>query len=342
MVARLNEAIEHKFSIHLFGAEFYSQSQIGHSSTQPTNTFWILSDHTRLMQILLNLYMNALNQTEQGFVELIIRIERIRPANTVIDTTGHGYRTHSVNIELPIVAKPVQFDDEEVRVHVSVRDTGCGLNPGEVDTLFDVFAQVRKGSSSKGTGLGLVLVKQFVRLLGGEVRVTSPWKDGGTGTCFDFSFTSRTAPKEQVQHVPNRHGAIRSTLAVLEAVNNANGEAAITHAPPARTRVSANLEPIIVAEKATVPANPVSNHDPEARTREQTQDLSRPLAQEANIVEDAAKRAESLMKNFSVLLVDDITLNRTLLRRKLTSPPFQVLNWRVEEVSSWRKLLQFF
>jgi len=73
-----------------------------------------------------------------------------------------------------------------VLLHFEVEDTGPGIAPEELDVVFDAFVQAATGQASKeGTGLGLPISRQFVRLMGGDLTVTS---DGvpGQGSVFKF------------------------------------------------------------------------------------------------------------------------------------------------------------
>jgi signal transduction histidine kinase len=69
------------------------------------------------------------------------------------------------------------------RVELSVRDTGTGIPEEELPRVFERFHQVKgvKGRSYEGSGIGLALVQELVRLHGGEVRVES---EAGKGTVF--------------------------------------------------------------------------------------------------------------------------------------------------------------
>jgi CheY-like chemotaxis protein len=65
-----------------------------------------------------------------------------------------------------------------------VEDTGPGIAPVELETLFEAFVQTKTGQNSQeGTGLGLPISRQFVRLMGGEIAVESQL---GIGTIFKF------------------------------------------------------------------------------------------------------------------------------------------------------------
>lgn len=69
--------------------------------------------------------------------------------------------------------------------HFQVQDTGQGIAPHEMESLFEAFVQTESGRKAKeGTGLGLTISRNFVRLMGGDIRVRS---ELGKGTIFDFS-----------------------------------------------------------------------------------------------------------------------------------------------------------
>ena len=111
----------------------------------------VTGDPAKLRQVILNLLGNAIKFTDQGGVTL-----RGRP---VAGARG-------------------------LRLRFEVEDTGRGIAPEELGLLFRPFEQTRAGRSSlEGTGLGLSISQQFVRLMGGEITVTS---QPGRGSCFSF------------------------------------------------------------------------------------------------------------------------------------------------------------
>jgi signal transduction histidine kinase len=71
-------------------------------------------------------------------------------------------------------------------VRVSVKDTGVGIAPDDLQDIFDKYAQARSRAtrSEKGTGLGLYITRQLVDLHGGHIEVQSELGKGST-----FSFT---------------------------------------------------------------------------------------------------------------------------------------------------------
>jgi len=105
----------------------------------------ISTDRTKLRQVLFNLLENALKFTHQGRVVL-------------------------------------QVESRGGLLALSVVDTGCGIEPGLVDQVFETFVQ-GPGSTTRrrgGTGLGLALCKRFVEMMEGEIHVASTPGQGTT------------------------------------------------------------------------------------------------------------------------------------------------------------------
>jgi len=135
----------------------------------------LIGDSVRLKQILMNLLNNAVKFTEVGEVVL------------------------TVSTNMPDAAAN---EGETTLLTFSVRDTGIGIPEDRMDRLFKSFSQVDASTTRRygGTGLGLVITKRLVELMGGEITVESQL---GVGTTFSF-----TLPGE-VASLPDR--AVRDT-----------------------------------------------------------------------------------------------------------------------------------
>ena len=120
----------------------------------------IIGDMTRLRQVLLNLLSNAVKFTESG--EVIVHVDA--------EPAGRGKH----------------------RLHLGVRDTGIGIPEDRMDRLFESFSQVDASTSRRygGTGLGLVISKRIVELMGGTMWVES---EVGKGSTFHVELISSAA-----------------------------------------------------------------------------------------------------------------------------------------------------
>jgi PAS domain S-box-containing protein len=114
----------------------------------------LYGDSTKLRQIFLNLLGNGVKFTTQGEINISLRTER--------------------------------FDEENVKLLASVTDSGIGIPGDKINDLFKPFSQINSAETSKigGTGLGLVICKEFVNQMGGNINVSSEIDIGST---FNFS-----------------------------------------------------------------------------------------------------------------------------------------------------------
>ncbi|MEO1654914.1 MAG: ATP-binding protein, partial [Bacteroidota bacterium] len=114
----------------------------------------LIGDPVRLSQILTNLIDNAVKFTNDGEVK--------------------------VNIELE------EDLDQALLLHVSIKDTGIGIERDKIEAIFERFTQASLDTTRKfgGTGLGLSITKKLLQLLGSEIQVDST---PGEGSCFHFS-----------------------------------------------------------------------------------------------------------------------------------------------------------
>ena len=112
---------------------------------------YVVGDEGKIRQVLINLLGNAVKFTQLGRITL----------HVILSQRG-----------------------DQLRLSARVEDTGAGLSAGEQEKLFEPFTQTRRGlRSQEGTGLGLAISRNYARLMGGDITVSSK---PGEGSVFRF------------------------------------------------------------------------------------------------------------------------------------------------------------
>jgi PAS domain S-box-containing protein len=124
--------------------------------------YFVHADRTRLKQVLINLLSNAIKyNSKQGMVEVKC------------------------------------FEKTPGRIRVSIRDTGAGLSPEQLAQLFQPFNRLgQEVGGEEGTGIGLVVAKRLVELMGGVIGVESTV---GVGSVFWFELASVAKPHLSIE-----------------------------------------------------------------------------------------------------------------------------------------------
>ena len=126
---------------------------------------YIVTDINKLRQVFINVLGNAVKFTEQGGIGLRVRADRE-------GATGPFLR-------------------------VEIEDTGPGISPDDQDKLFRHFEQTKTGQQAgTGTGLGLAISREFVRLMGGDITVSS---QVGKGSVFVIHLPLKEGEAQAVQ-----------------------------------------------------------------------------------------------------------------------------------------------
>jgi PAS domain S-box-containing protein len=173
------------------------------AAIDPETPQWVVGDHARLRQVLLNLLNNAVKFTEKGSIRLDVRPE-------------------------------VATSDGRERLRFSVSDTGVGISPEQQQRLFKKFSQADSSVNRRhgGSGLGLAICKRLVELMDGEIGLVS---EVGEGSTFWFTAAmpraSAPAPEAAEPALGPRGGKARilviddieTNLEIVEAYLEDNG-----------------------------------------------------------------------------------------------------------------------
>ncbi len=146
---------------------------------------WIVSDITRLRQILVNLFGNAVKFTRQGEVTLRVSVQEVTD------------------------------QDQDYQLLFAVKDTGIGIPRDRYDRLFKPFSQVDSSTTRQygGTGLGLAIANHLTILMGGEMSVES---EVGVGSTFAFTISTVAAKPELSDDIQWNSELAGQSLLILE------------------------------------------------------------------------------------------------------------------------------
>jgi signal transduction histidine kinase/CheY-like chemotaxis protein len=127
---------------------------------------YLFADRQRISQVITNLYSNAIKFTPEG---------------------------GTISLKAQIIER--NFDN--VRIRVTVTDTGIGITEEQISRLFTAFEQADNSTTRRfgGTGLGLAISKKIVEMMGGEIRVEST---PGVGSSFILEATIKIGEAPEV------------------------------------------------------------------------------------------------------------------------------------------------
>lgn len=145
----------------------------------------LIGDPQRLVQVLINLCNNAIKFTKSGEVELALCCKEI--------------------------------SEDEVTLLFSVRDTGIGMTPEEQEKLFKKFSQADQSTTREygGTGLGLVISKLLVELMGGSIWIEDSQQGKGSTFCFTAKFKIAREAEVHRHALQEQVGSLLSDIRVL-------------------------------------------------------------------------------------------------------------------------------
>jgi len=156
----------------------------------------MISDATKLRQILFNLLSNAAKFTEEGTIT--VQLSQLSAQEVELEIAACQN-----NLLFPAYSDPelVEAVPSTPWLRFAIADTGIGMSPEQLRTTFKAFNQGDPSTTRKygGTGLGLAIIHRFCHLLGGTILVKSAL---GQGTTFCVWLPQELQPVAKSQVVP--------------------------------------------------------------------------------------------------------------------------------------------
>jgi signal transduction histidine kinase/ActR/RegA family two-component response regulator len=298
---------------------------------------WVLADLDRMGQVLINLVSNAIKFTAKSHHKREIRVSMgashkrppSYPPNVVFFESGE-------NVRLDATTKPEWGDGQVAYIMMAVKDTGIGISDEAQKQLFERFNQATPKTESMygGSGLGLNVSRKLCHLHGGEIGVSSK---EGQGSTFGFFFRVRqdSEPTDN-ESAESDEFCIESLCSGVKALTNEvtgvneqtespdiSEDPVITHiqeiAPSAandeRKRHTSELARQVGSNTSTETENHVPSLRPES---EKLQPANSHMASPVSGTSSEAKEP------LHILVVEDNSINRCIMSRKLHSLGFHV------------------
>ncbi|MFQ4138074.1 response regulator [Nodosilinea sp. PGN35] len=150
----------------------------------PAMPTYIATDEGKLRQVLINLLSNAIKFTPSGWVMLRVRCQPPLPGSPA-----------TASSQTPMA------------LEFAVIDTGPGIAPEDIHQLFEPFSQTHTGlRSHQGSGLGLSISQQFVRLMGGDLTVET---QVGQGSAFRFTLPVARVDGAEIPRTPDHAAGLK-------------------------------------------------------------------------------------------------------------------------------------
>ncbi|CAD8147285.1 unnamed protein product [Paramecium octaurelia] len=334
----INEIIDEVVEMCLIQAE---QKGVEIKTYYDIPSYQIHSDPNRIKQIIMNFLSNSLKFTEQGSITI-----SVQSLNT--DKSQHIKRSNtSKNIQYQVgdqtvqqIRKTLQGKYQESSINrlvysISVEDTGCGIPDNIKPQLFNLFATFsnQKIENKSGTGIGLMVCKNLVGLLGPSENIDL-WSEQNVGTKMTFQIYAKLQDKSMksanyISCFKQEHSS--QYLSIQQHDDSSNGKD--NH----QVIVRSSLVRIYtkVQEKTENDINEPSSEDPDqTKTRNiiQLKSLGQklfkqktyPKIRDSQEVQDPRKKLRKVLQNkkFGILLVDDQIFNlmafKTLLQDMIT------------------------
>ena len=301
---------------------------------------WVMLDPGRLMQILLNLMMNAIKSTQAcDSRKITLALGASRDTGAQQPQGPGDYSQHYGMRFFPrrreqrgdLTSEPGWGAGEPINLHFSIKDTGQGLGEEEMTSLFERVLQVTPRTHVRygGSGLGLFISRILIELQGGQIGVTS---HPGKGSTFAFYIKSRktSAPPDKKtttrNHIIDNVRTARPEDVTTFLAKNTMSTTAVTEKPLAAVQMQMLPQPPTSGRPdATPPLNPACGS--KLGEVEQPASVCRPTATfspssssgSAQQVQSAECGGSSSPHAITrdILIVEDNLVNQKVLQKQL-------------------------
>jgi len=341
----------------------------------------VIGDSKRLKQVCLNLLSNALTCTHFGYVilqcEVVGRDVRLNlnhgnpVANCTTTTAGSCECSDvdgsgGVNVECRC---GISVDYGSITLRFSVYDTGVGI-PTNMQKV--IFSQYECLDKKVGTGLGLSVCSKLVELMGGAIHVKSPChlpealvqcarpinepsilhiRGHGPGSCFWFEVNLPLAEDTLMSPSKSDPNPTKANLMYsgdrTPSMDQPHIDSDILEEKSEKVDMP-ETKVDTYCDEDTSPSTPNSTSTLELLTRGSSYGKYAPTKASASQIELLALPEAALSDDFAtithkwqVLIVDDVKLNRQLLRRRFERvEPFQSAQWEIQEAVNGENALE--
>ncbi len=158
-------------------------------SIEEVHTYPLISEVLELLKPLLDAKNLSVNALPPGAPELVVTADRVRLKQVLLNLMHNAIKYNCYGGSISLTCK--KSNDHEVQI--SIQDTGIGIHPDNIESIFKPFQRVDSGIDAiEGTGIGLTISQKLVLLMKGTLNVES---EEGQGSCFSITLpTGKNLP----------------------------------------------------------------------------------------------------------------------------------------------------
>lgn len=306
---------------------------------------WVMADLTRISQVVINLFSNAIKFTAKtkGIKKIALcmgaSLERppSYPPNIVF------FQSDEAALRLDATSGPEWGTGEPAYIMVAVSDNGIGISPENQKRLFERFNQAtpKTGVDYGGSGLGLNVCRKLCHLHGGEIGVSSKEGDGSTfGFFFKVLRSSRASHDEKVSQ--EGESGMEKLRNRFESLGHEDQDANSDSDSDSKFEISD--KPIVTPSSEVMPSATDDERTQNTAKIAETgsdRDARRQKAAEGDLSNGDKPETESPgpsqgePEKTRILLVEDNIINQRIISRKLKS-----LGFKVSEASDGREAVK--